>query len=56
MDAENRVKGLKSPWYLISSGAREYLGDLMQQNKERLAGFLPSKTYKAEENPISALP
>lgn len=42
VDAENHGKGPKSPWYLISSGAREYLGDLMQQNKDRLAGFLPS--------------
>ena len=28
----------------------------MQQNKDRLAGFLPSKSYKAEKNLISAFP
>lgn len=57
VDAENRVNnGLKKSLILNIVRGKGVLGDLSQQNKGRLAESLPSKSYKAEENLIFALP
>ena len=57
VNAENHVNnGLKKSLILNMIRGKGVLGDLTQQNKGRSAGSLPSKSYKAEENLIFALP
>jgi hypothetical protein len=53
--AENvNVKRLKK--YLMADAIRVRGLFFMQQNKDRLAGFLLSNSYKAKENLISGSP
>lgn len=56
VNAENHVNnGLKKSLILNIVRDKGVLGNLTQKNKGRLAGSLPSTSYKAEENLIYAL-
>lgn len=56
VDAENHGKGLKKSLILNIIRGKGVFGRFNAQNKDRLAGFLPSESYKAEENLISVFP